>query len=71
MANITNPANICFRNILRRINFYTAKIKPSFTFATFNATFFKLIWIFLTILMTDIKQVYKFSRFFGFSFYVS
>ena len=70
MTNVTNPANICFRNILSRIYFYTAKMKLSFIFAAFNAIFFKLIWIFLTILMTDITQVHKFSRFFGFFFFM-
>ena len=64
MANVTNPANICFRSILSRICSYTAKMKPSFTFITFNAIFFELISIFITIVMTDITQVYKFSRFF-------
>ena len=71
MTNVTNPANICFRNILSRVYFYTAKMKPSFTFVAFNSIFFKLIWIFLTILMTDIIQVHRFSRFFGFFLYVS
>ena len=71
MTNVTNPANICFRNILSRVYFYTAKMKPSFTFVAFNSIFFKLIWIFSTILMTDIIQVHRFFRFFGFFLYVS
>ena len=69
MANVTNPANFCFRSILSRICSYTAKMKPSFTFITFNAIFFELISIFITIVMTDITQVYKFSRFFWLLFY--
>ena len=56
VTDVTNPANICFSNILNRIYFHTAKMKLSFSFVTFSAIFFKLIWIFLTILVTDITQ---------------
>ena len=46
-------------------------MKPSLTFVTLSAVFFKLIWIFLATLMIDVTQVYKLSSFFRFFFYVS